>query len=170
MLNKRFKAGSQKSSDPRLIEEIVKDYLANSNSPFAVAYRQQQAEQAMKLKVHGRRVNTELCVNLKTRLLNDAVMKPGKPYQGFLTKDVEVDEFFYDEHFTFVETAPPTAVRRNPRVINGRFITVTRRPDGSYRANLKPVAITDRFDFVSYATAVGNELLWALEGLVGEER
>ncbi len=42
--------------------------------------------------------------------------------------------------------------KRNPRVFNGEYITVTRPGKG--------------FDVVRYAMAVSNELLWALDGLV----
>ncbi len=198
VLKSNIEAGSRESNEPRLVEEIVKDFLMHSSSPFAEAYRRLQAElnakeqamnlqagqkamqqaeqamnlqagQAMKLKANGRLVNTELCVDLKTQLLDDAVVKPGKAYQGVLTKDSEVDEFFCDEHFTFIESAP-AIVKRNPRVFTGQYITITRWPDGSYRAHLKPVEISDGFDIVAYATAVGNELMWSLQGLIEEER
>ncbi len=194
-----IEAGQKQTSDPRLIEEIVKDFLMHSSSPFAQAYRRQQAEQnamqqaelnemhqaeqalkhqaelsaklqaeqTAKQQANDRRMNTMLCVNLKTQLLDDAVVKPGKPYQGVLTKDVEVDEFFCDEHFTFIESAP-AIVRRNPRVFDGQYITITRWADGTYRTNLRPVAITDGFDIVAFATAVSNELLWSLESLIGK--
>ncbi len=38
--------------------------------------------------------------------------------------------------------------------------------DGSLHPHLKHIDIGDGFDIISYATAVGNELLWALEGLI----
>ena len=65
--------------------------------------------------------NTHLGVNVKTVLNNDRVMKTGKDYQGVLRRDVEIDEFLYDEHFTFVETATHQTVRRNPRIFSGRY-------------------------------------------------
>ncbi len=179
-----IEAGLKQTSDPRLIEEIVKDFLANSNSPFAEAYRRQQAEQAMKLKAeqamkqqaeqamklkaHGRLVNTELCVNVKTLLCHDAALKPGKEYLGLLRKDVESDEYLYDQHLTFIEVERPDREKRNPRVFTGKYITITRWEDGSFRANLKPVVITDGFDIVGYSTAVANELMWSLESLIGK--
>ena len=70
--------------------------------------------------------NTHLGVNVKTVLNNDRVMKTGKDYQGVLRRDVECEEFLYDEHFTFVETLP-WSMKRNPRVYNGRYISVTRQ-------------------------------------------
>ena len=90
--------------------------------------------------------NTHLGVNVKTVLNNDRIMRVGKDYQGVLRRDVEIDEFRYDEHFTFVETLP-WSMKRNPRVYNGRYISVTRQ---------------------RYALGVYNELCIALGGLVEE--
>ena len=96
--------------------------------------------------------NTHLGVNVKTVLNNDRVMKTGKDYQGVLRRDVECEEFLYDEHFTFVETLP-WSMKRNPRVYNGRYISVTRQD----------------FTLERYALGVYNELCMALGGLVEEE-
>jgi hypothetical protein len=111
--------------------------------------------------------NTHLGVNVKTVLNNDRVMKVGKSYQGVLRRDVECDEFHWDEHFTFVETLPWTS-KRNPRVFNGKFISVTRQDDGSLRLNFKPIKIGADFSLERYALGVYNELCMALGGLVGE--
>ena len=117
-------------------------------------------------KEQGWNKNTELCVNLKTLLRSDKRMKVGKDYQGVLRRDVECEEFNYDDHFTFVETLPPTADKRNPHVYEGDYITITRRDDGSYRPNFKPMKVDKDFTVAKYATGVANELLWALEGLI----
>ena len=109
--------------------------------------------------------NTTLCCYLKTVLQNDRMMKAGKDYQGVLRRDVETDEFLFDEHFTFVETLPQVE-KRNPRVYDGKYITVTRKDDGTLRPNLKPIKNWANFNIADYAINVGNELLWALEGLV----
>ena len=112
--------------------------------------------------------NTHLGVNVKTILRNDRSMKIGKDYVGVLKRDVECDEFYYDEHFTFVETLP-WSMKRNPRVFNGRYISVTRRDDGTYRLNLKPVKMDNGFNVERYIAGVANEMLWALLGLVGNK-
>ena len=111
--------------------------------------------------------NTALCCYLKTVLQNDRVMKAGKDYQGMLRRDVETDEFLFDEHYTFLETIT-TITKRNPRVFNGKYITITRRNDGTLRFNFKPIKDWANFNAEEYAIAVGNEILWALEGLVEE--
>ena len=125
--------------------------------------------QSKKANKHGWHNNTHLCVNLKTQLRSDRRAKLGKGYQGILRRDVECDEFLYDEHFTFTEIVPQAPQKRNPRVYDGEFITVTRRSDGSYHPNFKPLKVDKNFSVARYASSVANELLWALEGLVGEK-
>lgn len=145
VLNSKSKAGSRKVNEPRLVGSIVSEMLQGWNR------------------------NTHLGVDLKTLLRSDKRMKVGKEYTGVLRCDSDtiVDEFLYrDEHFTFTETLPPTSAKRNPRVYDGRFITITRRDDGSYRPNFKPMPTGAGFRVERYATGVANELLWALEGLV----
>ena len=124
-----------------------------------------KARKTMK-KVFNR--NTHLGVNVKTMLRSENVMKTGKDYQGVLRRDVECDEFHWDEHFTFVETLS-WSMKRNPRVFNGKFISVTRQDDGSLRPNFKPMKVGEDFSVERYALGVYNELCMALEGLVEEE-
>ena len=125
--------------------------------------------QSKKANKHGWHNNTHLCVNLKTQLRSDRRAKSGKGYQGILRRDVECDEFLYDEHFTFTEIVPQAPQKRNPRVYDGEFITVTRRDDGSYHPNFKPMKVGEGFSVERYALAVYNEICMALYGLVEEE-
>ena len=115
--------------------------------------------------------NTDLSVNLKTILYSDRKMKPCKDYQGVLRLDAEgtVEEFLSrDAHYTFVETLPWTT-KRNPRLFNGKYISITRRPDGSLRPNFKPLKVTKGFSVERYTFNVYLELHKALKGLVGNE-
>lgn len=109
--------------------------------------------------------NTDLAVNLKTILRSDRTMKTGKEYLGVLRRDVDCEEFRYDTHYTFTEALPWTE-KRNPRVFRGKYITVTRRDDGTLRLNFRPQKMDRGFNVVLYALGVSNELMWALEGLV----
>lgn len=120
-----------------------------------------------KSNLSGWHHNMHLDVNLKTQLRSDRKMKVGKEYQGVLKRDVEIDEFRYDEHFTFVETLP-WSMKRNPRVYNGRYISVTRQDNGNLRPNFKPLKMGDDFSLERYALGVYNELCIALGGLVEE--
>ena len=97
-------------------------------------------------------------------------MKVGKDYQGILRLDSEaiVEDFLYrDPHYTFIETLP-WSMKRNPKVFNGKYISVTRRDDGSLRLNFKPIKMDAGFSLDRYALGVYNELCIALGGLVEE--
>ena len=101
-------------------------------------------------------------------LRNDCRMRTGKDYQGVLRRDSdsEVDDFLArDTHYTFVETLSWTQ-KRNPRVFRGRYITITRRDDGTLRLNFRPVRMSGNFSLERYAFGVYMELHKALEGLV----
>lgn len=115
--------------------------------------------------------NTDLGCDIKTILHSDRKMKTGKSYQGVLKLDQEgtIDEFLSrDPHYTFVETLPWTS-KRNPRLFNGKYISITRRPDGSLRPNFKPLKVTKGFSVERYTFKVYLELHKALKGLVGNE-
>lgn len=117
--------------------------------------------------------NTDLGCDVKTILRNDARMVTGKTYHGCLRRDrdADIDEYrCRDAHFTFTEGAGPKAERRNPHVFDGKFITVTRRDDGSLRLNFKKLKTGGDFSLERYALGVYNEICMALGGLVGELR
>jgi hypothetical protein len=160
--NKNSRVRSEKQYEPRIVGEILHDYLENSNEPLAVAYREHTTES----EEQGWNRNTHLGVDLKTLLRSDSKMKVGKDYQGILRRDEICEEFRYDEHFTFVETVPQTVEKRNPQVFRGEFVTITRHDDGTYRPNFRPMKVGADFSVEKYAAGVANELLWALEGLI----
>ena len=113
--------------------------------------------------------NTELCMDVKTYLRSDPRMKAGKNYQGVLRRDVECDEFHYNERMTFIETVSQKRVKRNPQIYCGRYITVTQRDNGSYGLNFRNIHIDEPgFSVAQLATGVANEVMWALEGLEGK--
>ena len=93
-------------------------------------------------------------------------LKAGKDYHGVLRRDVTCEEFHYNEVMTFVETTNQKRVKRNPHIYEGEHITVTRRDDGTYHPNFRPIHTGPGFSVAQYATDVANELMWALEGLV----
>ena len=145
VLNRNFEAGTRKNNDPRLVGSIVSEMLQGWNR------------------------NTDLSVDLKTVLHSDLSMKTGKEYQGVLRRDSDIDYDDYrchDAHYTFIETVPPTPRKRNPHVFVGKYITVTRRGDGSLHPNFKPLKMDKDFNLERYTLGVSNELLWALEGLI----
>ena len=113
--------------------------------------------------------NTDLGCDVKTILRSDVRMKVGKEYPGVLRLDSEgfVEEYLSrDPHYTFVETMP-WLMKRNPRLYNGKFISVTRRDDGTLRPNFKPMPAGMSVEY--YTFEVYRELRQALRGLVEEE-
>ena len=119
-------------------------------------------------KEQGWHTNTDLGCDVKTILRSDRKMKVAKDYQGVLRLDTEgdVDEYLCrDPHYTFVETQPWIS-KRNPRVFNGKYISITRQSDGSLRPNFKPMNIGEHFSLEHYAFNVYRELHQALGGLV----
>ena len=113
------------------------------------------------------KTNLELCVNLKTMLQNDVLMQPGKDYPGILRREIPSEEFGFDDvRYSFTENINSTAGKRNPHIFDGEYITVTRRNNGTYRPNFKPMKIDADFSLDQYANGVANELLRALEGLI----
>ena len=112
--------------------------------------------------------NTDLGCDIKTILRSDRKMKTGKDYQGVLKLDQEgtIDEFLSrDPHYTFIE-ALPWSMKRNPRVFNGKYISVTRQGDGTYRLNFKPLKTGEGFNLEHYALGVYNEICIAIGGLI----
>ena len=103
--------------------------------------------------------NTALCIDLKTVLRTDFITKLEKQYQGQLTRDSE-------DHFTFIETLPPAACRRNPRLFDGKYVTLTRWADGTLHLFFKKMKADADFTVDGYALAVCNEIRLALKGLV----
>ena len=145
VLNGNFGAGAKRMKEPRLVGSIVEDML------------------------HCWHRNTDLAVDLKTVLHSDRSMKIGKEYQGVLRLDSEasIEDFrCHDAHYTFVETLPQSAGKRNPHVFRGKFITVTRRDDGMLRLNFRPLKDDKDFSVYRYALGVFNELMWTLEDLI----
>jgi hypothetical protein len=60
-------------------------------------------------------------------------------------------------------------MKRNPKVFNGKYISVTLQDDGNLRLNFKPMPKLDaNFSFERYTFGVYLELHQALKGLVGK--
>ena len=169
---KKVEAGSRELKEPRLLGSIVEEML-HGNSPLAVGYRQYIASQENgEAEEQGWHPNTHLGVDVKTLLRSDVRMVAGKEYQGIFRLDSEgiTDEFLCrDPHYTFTETVPQTVAKRNPHLYSGKYITVTRRDDGSLRLNFKELKKGAGFKVERFALGVYNELCIALGGLVVEE-
>ncbi len=144
---KKNRVGSEEQYGPRPVGEILHNYLKDSNSPLAVAYRD---------RLHP---NTELCVDLKLLTRKPGRLPVGKSLGGALAHNGE-------QEFTFVEGQPKVTYRRYPLVFSGFYVNIHRHDDGTLHPSLKRVAVTEDFDIEGYAKVVALELNRALNGLV----
>ena len=126
-------------------------------SPFNEA----GSEELDESRLRGWNRNTDCCIDVKTFLRSDRLTRIGKTYQGLLRMN-------HQYHYTFIETKSTKTQRRNPRIYEGRYLTVTCQADGSFRPNLRQVRISADFDVDDYILGVRNELRSALTGLVEE--
>ena len=126
-------------------------------SPFNEA----GSEELEESRLRGWNRNTDFCMDVKTFLRSDCITRIGKTYQGLLRLD-------HQYHYTFIETQGTKTQRRNPRIYEGRYLTVTCQADGSFRPNLRQVSISANFNVDDYILGVCNELRSALTGLVEE--
>lgn len=157
------KAGSRESNEPRLLGSIIKEML-QSDSLLAKGYRQYIAslENGEAGKKDWNR-NTDCCMNVKTFLYGDKRTKVGKNYVGMLKRDSAI-------HYTFVEMPLQATRKRNPRVFDGEFITVTIWDDGSLHPNFKVMKVDEGFSIGSYALGVCIELREALNSLLEDDK
>ena len=162
--------GSEVQYGPRLVGDILNE-MFSSNEPLATSIRQllpdafgdvdaeDDGDDQLFKTIYP---NTELGVDLKLFTRTPGRLMIGKDYSGVLARDEEY-------HYTFVEIPGCSfSHKRNPHVFEGRYITVTRRDDGTYRLNFRPVKMGRRFSIDRYAAGVSGEIRKALKGLVGE--
>ena len=126
---KKTNKTNKPAEEPRSFRQIFNDYLLNSDDALAVAYRKHMAK--------GSDTDTHQCVDVKTVLNSERSTRLLKSYNGTLTQD---DEY----HFIFIEELPEMR-RRNVRVYNGHYFSLTRRSDGMLRLNFKPIRVDGAF-------------------------
>lgn len=120
-------------------------------------------------KEQGWNNNTHLCVNLKTRLVSDKQMVKGKAYRGILRYDVTIEDFLYEELFTFTENQVSTDGKRNPCVYKGKCVNVHQQADGSLYPTLKRPRFTVDYTFKDFCREAAEELT-AVAGLVEKKQ
>lgn len=98
--------------------------------------------------------NTNLCVDLKTVMQSDAILIEGQCYNGILTRDGE-------SHFRFEEATRKGRPPRNPKLFDGKYVSMVRMQNGRYQLHLKTMDTAD-FDRDSFAFGVYSEITNAL--------
>ena len=101
--------------------------------------------------------NTNLCIDLKTIMQEDALLKPGKSYRGVLSRTSE-------DHYLFEEAAPMTRhIHRNPKLFNGRYVSLVHMQNGKYQVHMRTIDASTTLDGKDLAFQVYSELLDAFD-------
>ena len=98
--------------------------------------------------------NTNLCVDLKTVMQSDAILIEGQCYNGILTRDGE-------SHSRCEEATRKGSPPRNPKLFDGKYVSMVRMQNGRYQLHLKTMDTAD-FDRDSFAFGVYSEITNAL--------
>ena len=98
--------------------------------------------------------NTNLCVDLKTVMQKDPLLVEGQCYNGILTRDS-------DTHFRFEETVRKGRRPRNPKLFDGKHISMVRKSNGRYQIHMK--AMGEKLDRENFAFEIYREVVSALK-------
>lgn len=97
--------------------------------------------------------NTNLCIDLKTIMQEDALLLEGRSYRGVLTRDGE-DHYIFEEA---VRNGHP--VHRNPKLFDGRYCSLVHMQNGRYQIHMKTIDASAVSDHKDLAFRVYTELL-----------
>lgn len=170
MIKKTKKRNREASAqhEPRLVGEILHDYLENSNEPLAVVYRKHTSEAEAKDETDrlfkDLHPDTHLDVDLKLLTREPGHMPVGAMLDGAITRD-EVN------HFCFIQNDPEKkkvlVTMRNPHVYIGKSINVNRKDDGTLYPTFNRPRYTNDYTFQDFCREAAEELL-AVAGLIEE--
>ena len=82
--------------------------------------------------------NTNLCVDLKTVMQNDALLIEGQCYSGVLTRNGE-DHFVFEESVNRGGRCP-----RNPKLFDGQYCSLVHMQNGKYQSLMQPLKLRDQ--------------------------
>ena len=162
---KRTREGSAQHA-PRIVGEILHDYLENSNEPLAVAYRERTTEAEVETGQLFKDFypDTHLDVDLKLITREQGRMPVGGFLDGAITRDGE-------NHFSFfqndAEKKRLVVTQRNPHVYLGKCINVNRKDDGTLYPTFNRPSYTKDFSFQNFCREAAEELL-VVAGLIEE--
>lgn len=98
--------------------------------------------------------NTNLCIDLKTVMQSDAILQKGQCYNGILTRDG-------DNHYLFEEAVRKGSAPRNPKLFDGKYLSMVRMQNGRYQMHLKTMGTN--IDHEKFAFGVYSEIVNALK-------
>lgn len=102
--------------------------------------------------------NTNLCVDLKTKMQEDVLLTIGHCYRGVLTRDE-------DDHYLFEEEVHTTGHRpkRNPKLYDGNYCSLVHMQNGKYQFHMKTIEASPKLDANSVAMEVAQEIVEAFK-------
>ena len=101
--------------------------------------------------------NTNLCVDLKTKMQEVTLLEVGKCYRGCITRDDK-------EHYTFEEEVYRSigrSDRRNPKLFKGNYVSLVHMQNGKYQVHMRTIDASTNLDRKELAFQVYSELLEA---------
>ena len=107
--------------------------------------------------------NTLLCVDLKTVMQEDDSLQIGRTYRGVITRDAEMHYLFEEESNTSGRTH-----RRNPKLYDGRYISLVRKANGRYQIHTRTIDASEIKDIHQLTNRLASELLDALDFMGGD--
>lgn len=99
--------------------------------------------------------NTNLCIDLKTIMQEDALLNQGQCYRGVLTRD-GADHYLFEEAVKIDRHG-----KRNPKLFDGDFVSLVHMQNGKYQVHMRTIDATAQTDRNELAFKVYNELLQA---------
>jgi len=109
-----------------------------------------------------------LCVDLQLDLRDDNLLKPEKKYLGILSSRLPSEGNIYGDQFKFTEVrVSSTACRRNVHLFTGNYVTITLRPDGSPRLNLRNMELKG-IEIDTFCMELMNEIRQALKSVMSK--
>lgn len=146
-----WSVGSEAQYEPRTAGEVLQEFLNESSSPFAQAYRQHRAVFP----------NTEMCVDLKLLTREPGALRIGEYRDGAITRDA-------DDHFLFIENATGKkrndVQQRNPHVYEGVYININQKADGTLYPTFNRPRFDDELDFKEFCCRAADELRLVAKG------
>ena len=145
---------------PRIVGEILREYLENSNDPLAVAYRERIAESEEDddedQLFRDIFPNTELGIDLKLLTRKPGRLPVGVPVDGSIVNDGS-------DHFTFVQNAfkrKKVTVNRSLFVLRGKYVNLHLKEDGSFYPTFNRPKLSEDFTYQDFLLGAADELIF----------
>ena len=146
----QFHKNNRKNMEtPKIIHDILQEYLNQSPSPFAASWRQRQAA------LHP---NTELCVDLKTHLLTPRRLHLCEARYGTLSRTAE-SRYEFTEALRTPRRSP--ARQLNPCIRRGKAVCIRRWSDSTPYPTFTRRHFQSLAEFQGFCLAAAEELIEA---------